>query len=104
MIRWLATNIRTFLWALAMALAVWVAAVAVADPDEVRQYPDPIPIEIVGQDPGLVITGDVPEEIELTLRAPSSVWQQMLAHTRYSGSNIHAPGAHHFQDASNCYH
>ena len=36
MIRWLATNLRTFLWALIMALAVWVAAVSAADPDEGR--------------------------------------------------------------------
>lgn len=78
MIRWLATNLRTFLWALAMALAVWVAAVTAADPDEVRSYPDPIPVEIVGQDPGLVITGEVPQEIELTLRAPTSVWNSLL--------------------------
>jgi YbbR domain-containing protein len=79
MIRWLATNLRTFLWALAMALAVWVAAVAAADPDEVRQFPNPIPVEVIGQDPGLVITGEVPRQIELTLRAPSSVWQELLA-------------------------
>jgi len=78
MIRWLATNFRTFLWALIMALAVWVAAVSVDDPDEVRQYPNPIPIEIIGMDPGLVITGDYPKQVNLTLRAPSSVWQTML--------------------------
>jgi YbbR domain-containing protein len=81
MIRWLGTNLRTFLWAFAMALAVWVAAVTAADPDEVRQYPDPIPVEIVGQDPGLVITSDVPKQIELTLRAPRSVWDKLLAET-----------------------
>lgn len=79
MIRWLATNLRTFLWAFLMALAVWVAAVSVADPDEVRQYPNPIPVEIIGQDPGLVITGDVPKQVELTLRAPSSVWGSLLS-------------------------
>jgi YbbR domain-containing protein len=78
MIRWLATNFRTFLWAFVMAVAVWVAAVSVADPDEVRQYPNPIPVEIIGQDPSLVITGDVPKQIELTLRAPSSIWESML--------------------------
>jgi len=81
MIRWLGTNLRTFLWALAMGLAVWVAAVSAADPDEVRQYPDPIPVEIIGQDPGLVITGEVPKQIELSLRAPSSVWSRLLADT-----------------------
>ena len=71
MIRWLGTNLRTFMWALAMALAVWVAAVSAADPDEVRSYPDPIPVEIIGQDPSLVITGEVPGQIDLTLRATS---------------------------------
>lgn len=78
MIRWLVTNLRTFMWAFAMALAVWVAAVSVADPDDVRQYPDPIPVEIIGQDPGLVITGEVPKQIELSLRAPGSVWENLL--------------------------
>jgi len=86
MIRWLATNLRTFLWALAMGLAVWVAAVSAADPDEVRQYPDIIPVEIIGQDPGLVITGEVPKQIELSLRAPSSVWERLLA----DGDNVQA--------------
>jgi YbbR domain-containing protein len=78
MIRWLVTNLRTFMWALAMALAVWVAAVSAADPDEVRTYPDTIPVEVIGQDPGLVITGEVPDKIELSLRAPSSVWDRLL--------------------------
>jgi YbbR domain-containing protein len=78
MIRWLATNLRTFLWAFIMALAVWVAAVSSSDPDEVRAYPNPIPVEIVGQDPSLVITGDVPKQVELTLRAPRSVWDRLL--------------------------
>jgi YbbR domain-containing protein len=78
MIRWLVTNVRTFLWALLMALAVWLAAVSAADPDEVRVYPNPIPVEVVGQNPSLVIIGDVPEQIELTLRAPNSVWERLL--------------------------
>ena len=79
MIRWLGTNLRTFLWAFVMALAVWVAAVTAADPDEVRQFPDPIPVEIIGQAPGLVITSDVPKQIELTLRAPRSVWDRLIS-------------------------
>lgn len=78
MIRWLGANLRTFMWAFIMALAVWVASVSAADPDEVRQYPDPIPVEIIGQDPGLVITGEIPKQIELSLRAPGSVWEKLL--------------------------
>ena len=78
MIRWIAANFRTFLWALAMALAVWVGAVSVSDPDEVRPYPEPIPVEIIGQNPGLIITSEIPVEIQLSLRAPNSVWDELL--------------------------
>ena len=72
-------NIRTFLWAFVLALAVWVAAVTAADPDEMHVYPTPIKIQIVGQDPGLVLRGNVPEEVQITLRAPRSVWDQLTA-------------------------
>jgi YbbR domain-containing protein len=77
--RWLLKNLRTLALALALALAVWVSAVTAADPDEVRAYPRGIPLEIVGQDPGLVILGDVPAQINATLRAPRSVWEQLSA-------------------------
>jgi len=74
---WLGKNFRTFLWALAMAVAVWIAAVTSADPDEAHPFPNPIPIEIVGQDPGLVVSADIPKEMGVTLRAPRSVWEQL---------------------------
>lgn len=77
MLHWIGTNLRTFLWAFALAVAVWVSAVTAADPDEVRAYPTPIPVEILGQDTGLVITGPYPKQIEVTLRAPRSVWDRL---------------------------
>lgn len=77
--RWIVQNFRTFLWALAMSLSVWIAAVTSADPDEARLLPNPIPIETVGQDPSLVISTDIPHEMEVTLRAPRSVWEQLNA-------------------------
>lgn len=87
MIRWLTRNIRSFLLALALGVAVWVTAVTAANPDETQAYPNPIPIEIIGQDPGLVMTGAaVPGSVEVTLRAPHSVWQGILA----GESSIHA--------------
>ncbi len=74
------STLRTFLWALALAVAVWMAAVTAADPDEVRSYPQPINVEIVGQNPGLVISGSgVPDTVQVTLRAPHSVWDQLTA-------------------------
>src|SRR5581483_1642220 len=75
----LSTNFRTFLWALALALAVWIAAVTAADPDEVRAYPTPIKVEVVGQDPNLVVSGTIPDQVQVSLRAPRSVWDQLIA-------------------------
>ncbi len=73
--RWFASNLRTFLLALILGVAVWVSAVSAADPDVVRTFPRSIPIEIVGQDPTLVLTNEVPATMEVTLRAPQSVWE-----------------------------
>lgn len=73
----LGRNIRSFLWALVLGLSVWIAAVTAADPDEVRALSTPVNIDVVGQDPSLVITGDVPKEVRLTIRAPRSVWDQL---------------------------
>ena len=77
--RWFASNIRTFLLALVLAVSVWVSAVTGADPNEVRLFPNVIPLEVIGQDPSLVLTSEIPASIEITLRAPRSVWEQLTA-------------------------
>ena len=77
--RSLGTNLRTLLWALILALAVWVAAVTAADPDEVHTLQNPVKLELVGQDPSLIISGDYPQQVDVTLRAPSSVWERINA-------------------------
>jgi YbbR domain-containing protein len=79
MLRWLATNLRTFLLAFALALVVWVTAVTAANPDETLTYPSPIPIEFIGQDPSLVMTGTVTRQVQVTLRAPQSIWQTLTS-------------------------
>jgi YbbR domain-containing protein len=86
MLRWITTNLRTFLLAFVLALAVWVTAVTADNPDVTQTYPNPIPIEFIGQDPGLVLTGTVPHQVEVTLRAPRSVWDTSLS----SGNSIRA--------------
>jgi len=77
--RWFASNLRTFFLALILGVAVWVSAVSAADPDEVNKFPRSIPIEIVGQDPTLVLTNEIPSTMEVTLRAPHSVWENLTA-------------------------
>jgi YbbR domain-containing protein len=79
MLRWFSNNYRSFLWALALAIAVWIAAVTGADPDETRTIASPIPVEIIGQDPSLVMSGDIPQEVNITLRAPRSIWAAINA-------------------------
>ncbi len=77
MIGWLRRNLQTLLWSLLLAVAVWIAAVTAADPDEQRVFGRPVAIEIVGQDPGLVIVGETPAQVEVTMRAPRSVWSRL---------------------------
>ena len=79
MMRWLGTNLRTFSLAFVLALAVWVSAVTAADPDEVNTYPQPVRVEIVGQDSSLILTGNYAQQVEVTLRAPRSVWERLIA-------------------------
>jgi YbbR domain-containing protein len=76
--RWVAVNIRTFLLALVLGIAVWVSAVSAADPNEVKAYPKPIPIEIIGQDSSLVLTNSIPSNLSVSIRAPHTVWEKML--------------------------
>jgi YbbR domain-containing protein len=77
--RMFAKNIRTFLLALVLGVSVWVSAVTAANPNEVRTYPTPIPIDVIGRDPGLVLISEIPATMEVTLRAPRSVWDMLTA-------------------------
>ena len=79
MSRSLGSNIRTFLLALVLGIAVWVSAVSAADPDEVNTYPQSVPIEIIGQDSSLVITNELPSSVDVRIRAPRSVWEKLNA-------------------------
>jgi YbbR domain-containing protein len=79
MLRWLGRNLRTFLLAFALAVAVWVTAVTSANPDQTQTYPNPVPIEYIGLNPNLIKTGTVPQQVEITLRAPRSVWNSLLS-------------------------
>ncbi|MEW6716633.1 MAG: CdaR family protein [Chloroflexota bacterium] len=76
---WLKHNLTAFLLAFAMAVAVWVSAVVMADPDKEELFPRPIPIQIIGLEPSLLLVGSIPQQAEITLRAPTSVWDQLLS-------------------------
>lgn len=73
-LRKLSKNLPTFLTALILAITVWIIAVTASDPTEDRLYPFTVPVEVIGQNAGLVITSDIPSSISLRLSAPQSVW------------------------------
>jgi len=79
MVGWISKNYRTLIWAFALAIAVWISAVTSADPDETRALTSPVLLQIVGQDPGLVLNSGLPTEVEVTLRAPRSIWNLIEA-------------------------
>lgn len=81
MLRRLWANLGTLLLALSLAFAVWISAVVAADPSEVRDYPDPLPLEVRGQDPSLVLIGNLPDDILLRLSAPLSLWDRLTSDT-----------------------
>jgi len=74
MLRWIAENYRTFLWALALATAVWISSVTSADPDQTRTLNSPVQLQIIGQSSSLIFSTPPPKTVSVTLRAPSSVW------------------------------
>jgi YbbR domain-containing protein len=97
-LRWMAKNIGALLTALILAVIVWVSAVVASDPNEEQILNRPVPIEIIGQDPGLQIIGNVSRNLTLVLRAPTSVWNQLnndtqSVHASVDLSNV-GPGTH----------
>jgi len=77
----LTKNFPTLLSAILLAIAVWVLAVTNTDPVEKRLFNRPIALEVIGQDPSLVITTEIPEQVSITLSAPSSTWATALTST-----------------------
>ena len=70
-------NLPSLLTALAFALAVWIFAVAQADPTETRTLSRPVELEVIGQDPNLMIVNDFTEQVTLTVRGPSTILDQL---------------------------
>ena len=76
-VRWLVSNLSTLLLASVLAVVVWISAVTAANPnvDHIR----PVPLEIVGLDPDMLVVGNVPTQVRVNLEAPSSVMDSMSA-------------------------
>jgi YbbR domain-containing protein len=76
-LRWLMSNLRSLVLALIISVLVWVAAVNESDPLITQEFPESVSIEYRSNEPGYLVVGEVPLEGTMTLRAPSSVWDQL---------------------------
>lgn len=95
--QWVKT-LPTLFTAFILALAVWVLAVTSTDPAEERPFQQAIPITIVSQDPSLIITNDIPDQTEVVIRAPVSVWDKLYSDNNsvraYLDLSEIGPGSH----------
>jgi YbbR domain-containing protein len=77
MIAWLRENLGTLFLAFILSIAAWVAAVSAEDPLQEQLFPELVLIDYRDLQSGLTIVGDLPEEAEVTVRAPASVWRNL---------------------------
>jgi YbbR domain-containing protein len=81
--RWLGKNLGNLALALLLAVVIWYSAIVATDPSEDREYPLPVDIEFVGQDPSLIMVNKVPLQAQMVIRAPRSIWSQLENNPEY---------------------
>ena len=82
----------TLLTALVLAIIVWVSSVTASDPNQVITYEAAIQLEILGQNPDLVITHQEVEGVTVTLKAPRSVHTRLANDPSLISANINLSG------------
>jgi len=77
LLRWLLRNLSTLILALALGIVVWISAVTAGNPN--IEQSRTVSLEIVGLDPDMLIVGNVPSQVRVSLEAPTSVMESMNA-------------------------
>ena len=72
-------NMGTILLSFGLAIAVWVSAVIADNPNVEGLFPRDVPIETIGLADNLVLMGNLPQTVEIDLRAPSTVWDVLTS-------------------------
>jgi YbbR domain-containing protein len=73
-LRWIAGNLPVAVLSLVLATVAWTVAVEEADPIRTERYLQAIPIGTTGRPDGMFIVGGVNDRVQVTVRAPESVW------------------------------
>ena len=92
LMRKLLSFLPTLLTALVLAIIVWVSSVTASDPNQIITYETPIELEILGQNPDLVITHQEVEGVYVTIKAPSSIHARLANDLSLINANINLSG------------
>ena len=92
LIRKFLSFLPTLLTALVLAIIVWVSSVTASDPNQIITYETPVQLEILGQNPDLVITHQQVQGVNVTLKAPRSVHARLAGDPSLINANINLSG------------
>lgn len=70
-------NLGSAIFALILALIVWMVAVYEENPPREDYFPSLIPVEVVGLQPGMVIVSQSADRARIRLRAPQPSWENL---------------------------
>jgi YbbR domain-containing protein len=76
-LRWIATNLPLAVLSLILATVAWTVAVEESDPLHTERYLQAIPVGTAGRPDGMFIVGGVNDRVQVTVRAPESVWSSL---------------------------
>ncbi len=68
-------NIISLILSFALAVSIWIFANVEKNPEIIDTMDTPIPIEVLNKSQGLLITGDITENVTVTARAPRDRWE-----------------------------
>ncbi len=72
-------ELSTLLTAILLAVALWAIAVNATDPVEKRVYSGRVTIDVIGLKPELSLASPLPENVNVIISAPQSVWTSELS-------------------------
>ncbi|MCS6908280.1 MAG: CdaR family protein [Anaerolineales bacterium] len=78
LLRWLRESFSSLSLAFFLSLIVWVSAVLSSDPTVTRPLPQPVTLELEGLSSEVTFLEPLPSSVNVTLRAPQSVWERIL--------------------------
>ena len=74
---WLRSNVGSATLAFVMGLAIWIIVNQEQNPVQEADLNAPIPIEVIGLQPGLIVTSGASEMTQVRLRAQQQTWSSL---------------------------